>query len=228
MAIEEIDVQNFSRKSFGESMDMFLNGCRTSKSGSPVTMQLALPDRASSRYMLSFGSRQTDIMHEIFTSLIEFCNSKMSSSLDSTVRYRSNFGRRKIELNSSKVCWENRMVCPPLDLLKHLSGVLPLEMKALTSTLQSKTTTTYFLFSSFISFRILSSTSGVSPFRSAWVLISSIISSRLLRLVTSCRRVSAMAFFSSGLIFSILSATGSDTSSVIVFIPQIQLTNIAK
>ena len=48
------------------------NGFKTSRSLSPVIMQSALPDKASSRYLLSFGSRQATILcvqHAVANSL---------------------------------------------------------------------------------------------------------------------------------------------------------------
>jgi hypothetical protein len=199
-------------------MEMFSNGFRTNKSGSPVTMQSALPDKASSRYVSSFGSRQIIMVWRTGIILIKVCTSAISSSLDSRVKCLSNLGLRNTRLNSSKVCIEAIIISAFLDFSQHLSAVLPLEMKALKSTLQSKITITYFLVSSSISFKIFSSTFGVRPFRSAWLRISSRISSMFLRLVTNCRRVSAITFFSEGDIRSIFSATGSLTSNVIVFI----------
>ena len=197
---------------------IFSNGLSTSKSGSPERMQSALAESASSRYWLSLGSRQIVTVWRTGIILVSVCTSKISSSLDSSVKYLSNFVRRKTLLNSSKVCCEATITSDFLNFSQHLSAVLPLEMKALKRTLQSKITITDHLVSSPISFKILSRTSGVRPFRSAWLLISSSISSKFLRFVTNWRSVSDIAFFSKADIFSIFSATGSLTSKVIVFI----------
>ena len=208
---------------------IFSNGLSTCKSGSPETMQSALPDRASSRYWLSLGSRQTVTVWRTGIILIIVCASTISSSLASRDKYLSNLGLKNTRLNSSNVCCEAIISFPFLDFSQHRSAVLPREMKALKSTLQSKTMIIYCLSSSSISFKIFSRTSGVRPFRSAWFLMSSKISSKPLRLVTKCPIVSDIAFFTWGDIRSIFSATGSLTSNVIVFITApFQLPNITK
>jgi hypothetical protein len=90
-------------KSLGDKMSMFWKGSRTSKSGSPVMIQSALPDKASSKYLLSFGSRQTNtwwigIIHLIKLVYLEMASSRMSIGL----KYLSNFGFR-IRLENSSI-----------------------------------------------------------------------------------------------------------------------------
>ena len=196
---------------------IFSNGLRTSRSGSPVMMQSAFPERASSRYMSSSGSRQIVTVWNTGIILTNVCISKINSSLDSRVKYLSNFGRRNLLLNSLKVFCEARMISVFFDLSQQIPRMLPLKMEALKRTLESKITTTYRLSSPSFSSRSFFSISGVSPFRSAWSLKSSIISSRLRRFVINWLRVSDMAFFCVGDIFSIFSAAGSLTSRIIVF-----------
>ena len=147
-------------------MGIFSNGWRTNKSGSPVTMQSALPERASSRYMSSWGSRHIFTECSTETILTIFCTCKINSNRVSRFKYLSNFDRINTRLNSLKVFLEARISSCFFALSQHRRGVLPLRMKALTRTLQSKITFTY-LRSSSISFKIFSRISGVRPFFSA-------------------------------------------------------------
>ncbi len=182
-------------------------------------MQSAFPERASSRYMLSLGSRHFLTVCSIGIILTIACRCKINSNLVSRRKYLSNFEWINTLLNSLKVFMEARIPCF-FPFSQHRRGVLPLRMKALTRTLQSKMTFSY-LRSSSISLKIFSRISGVRPFFSAWRLVSSMISSKLLLLEMSRSKVLEMAFFSSGDIRSIFSAAWSLTSSVIVFILQI-------
>ncbi len=199
---------------------MFSNGLSICKSGSPVMIQSAFPERASSRYISSFGSRQIFTLCVTGTVLITDPISKISSCLVSGFKYLSNFECEKIYLYSAKIFWELIIEWFAFALSHDFLVVPPLKIKALTSTLQSKITIIYFRSSS-ISFRICSSISGVRPFFSAWALRSSMISLRFLFLPTRISNVSAIVLFSAADIFSSFSAVGSLTSSVIVFIIQI-------
>lgn len=203
------------------------NGCNTRRSLSPVMIQSACPDSANSRYLLSFGSRQTFRLWDTGSILLEASTSNMNSRRGSSEIYLSNLGLRIILCNSARIAFQEMIWSFLLAISHALRGRLSLRMTALTSTLLSKITTTYLLSSS-ISLRILSRISGVMPFLLASSLISSIISSRPLRSFTIRLNVLTTACFSIGVIWLILSATASLTSSVMVFILlQFTYTNIA-
>ncbi len=195
-------------------MGMVSNGFKTSKSGSPVTMQSALAERASSRYLLSSGSRQIFTRCVTCTITAKDSYSLINSSLNSLLKYLSNLDlittfsssvKVKIDINITSAFLAFSNACPDEEASFK---------SALISTLQSRTIFTYFSLSS------CSNISGVSPFLRACSLASFIISSRLLFLPTSKSNVSAIDFFSATDILLNFSAVVSFTSSVIVFINQ--------
>lgn len=197
---------------------IFSNGLRINRSESPVMMQSALPESASSRYISSLGSRHNFMCSEISTLTQRIFNSSKNDCLISFETYLSNLGRIKTSINSANAWWDiNKVEEMDFAVNKAFPGIELLNNKALIKTLQSKTTRIYSSLSN--SSRI----SGVKPFFLACSLASCIISARLLRLEMRRVSVSEIAFRSEGDIRAIFSATGSLTSKVIVFIiPQFQ------
>ena len=197
-------------------MGICSNGLRTNKSRSPVTIQSAFPERASSRYMSSFESRQAWTWLVIFIFVLRISYSSRNNCLNSLEAYRSNFGLISTSIISAKTEFERSKVTEE-DLAFNTAWPEGEESfnKALTTTLQSKINLIYSSLSS--SSRI----SGVKPFFLACSLACCIISDRLFLLDTILSTVSEMDFFSAGVIRATFSATGSLTSSVIVFILQI-------
>jgi len=196
-------------------MGMFSNGCNDKRSSSLVMIQSALPETASSRYMLSLGSRQTSI--SMVTGTLEAFNSYSSRNncLTDKERYRSNFGRITTSIASARVALEtiqstfansDRFNAKPENEYSFSNAQI--------STLLSNTICIY------SPLRRSSRISGVNPFCLACSLASWIISERFLRLDTRRSRLLAINSFSIGVILAILSAVGSLTSKVIVFILQ--------
>jgi hypothetical protein len=66
---------------------MLQNGCKTNKSESPVIIRSALPDNASSRYILSFGSRQIVTVWVILTVEALFSSFVKKLNLSSIFKY---------------------------------------------------------------------------------------------------------------------------------------------
>jgi hypothetical protein len=85
-------------------MEIFLKGCKTSRSWSPVMMQDAPAVRASSRNLLSLGSRQA--LTIIFGKKTrELLSTRLIASKRSALfkKYLSNFLRKITSANSCKV-----------------------------------------------------------------------------------------------------------------------------
>jgi hypothetical protein len=198
---------------------IFSNGSRTNKSSSLVMMQSALPGRASSRYMSSIESRHTLTVCETATNSTVSCMSTRNSNLVSSATYLSNFSYAKTRLYSANITSEISIEPSAAAFSQHCLAIPLSKIKELMSTLQSKTKFIYLSRSSFISFKISSSISGVSPFFLACSLASFMIFPKLLFLLpTSSSKVCATDFFSAKDICATFSAVGSLTSNVIVFI----------
>jgi len=209
----ELGFSNRSRNSLGVMMRMFSNGLSISRSGSLVMIQSALPLRARSRYLSSSGSLQAFTCLVMLTLSPRSSYSSRNSFLISNRIYRSNFGRVITSIVSAKTGFEMRSI---EEVDSAFSSARPEKEessnKALTKMLQSKTSRIYSLLSS------SSKISGVSPFLRACSLASCIMSDKLLRLDKIRSTASEIVFFSAGVIRATLSAAGSLTSRVIVFI----------
>ena len=195
-------------------MGIFSKGWSTSKSGSPVMMQSALPEMASSRYLSSFGSRHIFMALEILMGVARDSTSSRNNCRNSIDAYLSNFDRINTSITSLRTAFESNREEVDLAFSKAWPGAEVSDRNALINTLQSNTSLIYFSLSN--SSRI----SGVRPFFLASSLASFIISSKLFLFDTIRSNVSEMDFFSAGVILATFSATGSLTSSVIVFILQ--------
>src|SRR5579862_8105942 len=120
-------------------IDVFLKGCSVSRSESPVMIKSALPDKASSRYMSSLGSRQRVIRSLISTLVQSGINSSRNDCLISVETYRSNFGRIKTSISSANVALESSSVAEEnLAFNRALPGTEVFDNSALTRILQSK------------------------------------------------------------------------------------------
>jgi len=193
---------------------MFSNGLRTNKSGSPEIIQSALPEGASSRYMLSSRSRHAETLCVIIT-LADSLLKRERNLLSSIGRkYLLNLSRLMTSFSSAYTSSE-KMTLPILRALsKAWLGVEPLCNAALSKTLVSKIKFNYFFF------RGSSNNAGVKPRLRAYSPISSITSRR--DLLSSIKRliISAKSFFSFWVKVEKRSASSSEVSSVIVFILQ--------
>lgn len=89
---------------------IFSNGLRTNRSGSPETIQFALPEMASSRYISSFGSRQTFTLCVTGTKVATDSYSFINSSFTSILTYLSNLGLVATLINSARAEVERRMI----------------------------------------------------------------------------------------------------------------------
>jgi hypothetical protein len=192
---------------------IFSNGCSTNRSGSPVMMQSALPERASSRYISSMGSRQTFTRWKgtINSHLLEY-RDIIAKRTSMGRKYLSNLVLSRVSENSRRVFSDRIIWWKSSACLMACAEAPVLERAALMRTLQSTTT---FIYSSF-----KSSSSSVSfmPCCSACVAENA---SRSLNDEESVMRSTINFSIISLLIFSILlnlSASSSLTSKVIVFI----------
>lgn len=196
-------------------MGMFSNGFNASKSGSPVMMQLAWPERASSRNMSSFGSMLFETRWVIAINFVSALYRAKNLLRSPALKYLSNLLRLITSFSSSYRRSELTIFPNPQALSKALSCTDPLKIAALINTLVSITKFNYFSFSN------CSSSSGVIPCFWAYSLMS-FITCRSVRLSSIKRRtISLNPFLSSSLSFAKRSANSSDASSVIVFILQI-------
>ncbi len=211
-----IEDQNRSKNSLGVMIGIFSNGWSTNKSGSLVMMQSTLAERASSRYISSSGSRQAFTCFVISILVLAISYSSRNACLTSLETYLSNFGRISTSMASTSTGFErNNVYAGRFAFNKAWLEKEESFNRALIRTLQSKTNLIY----SFL--RSSSRISGVNPFFLACSLASCMISVKLFLLDTIRSRVSEIDFFSFGVIRATFSATGSLTSSVIVFILQI-------
>lgn len=208
--------QNFSRNSFGVTIEMFSNGFKISKSGSLVIIRSAWPESASSRNILSLWSRQMETVWLTLISLLckryRWIKRSFSYSL---LKYFSNFFFFKVTSNSV-VTGKDRMILWSVNALRIARSVIdPFKIAALIRALVSRTSFIYD--SSFIkSFNA----SSVMPCFRAYSLMSSITCGSV-RLSSSNRKSVSRVndFFSSESCDNLL-ANSSLTSSVIVFIVQ--------
>ena len=144
--------QNFSKNSLGKRMEMFSNGFRTSKSGSPVMMQLALPERASSRHLLSFGSRHAETLCDgTIHSMIFVYRLMISMRASIGLKYRSNFFLKIVSESSSRVSLEASKVWSCSAFLTAEAVIPEGESAAPITALQSKTERIYSFFKSSVS-----------------------------------------------------------------------------
>ncbi len=92
------------------------NGCKTSRSLSPLTTQVALPLTASSRNLSSLGSRHATTRSTISTKMPSLTKALRNSIRSSSVMYLSNPLRRRTSSNSATVTCEisNLPVCVAL------------------------------------------------------------------------------------------------------------------
>ncbi len=195
-------------------MGIFSNGFKICRSGSPDTMQSALPERATSKYRSSFGSRHREIFWYGTTHSISLAYRAMISIRISTgLKYLSNFGRNMTSESSSIVSDEaNRKWFS--SAFRNALAVIPFGLKAaLTITLQSTTTRTYSFLSNSFNF------SSVIPCFSAWVAENSNrslsdLDEEITRSTQIFRRTSRLSLLS----WSNLSAKSSSNSRLIVFI----------
>ncbi len=134
-------------------MGMPWKGCSSSRCISPETMQEALADTASSRNLLSFGSRQTLIskLGSIISGLLKVSTVRISS-LSTSTKYLSSFFRYKTSANSLIVESENTSF-PIRKALFRASALTEFLIRcALISALVSKTKTKLFVFQNFIQY----------------------------------------------------------------------------
>ena len=188
------------------------NGFKISRSLSPEMIRSALPDKANSRNMLSFESRQIANLCPTEIILLFSLNSYRNSSLVSISTYLSNFSLVRVKNNSLIVTIDDNITCSDTAKLNVAYEVEFFSREALIRTLLSNMIFNYSSFNS--SSRIL----GVKPFLFACWLISSITSSKFLLLLTKRSNSLEMVFFSEGDILPNFSAVSSLTSIIIFLI----------
>ena len=108
---EKLSMNNYFsiiKKSFGVMIGIPRNGCKTSRSLSPVIMQSAFPDKASSRYLLSFGSRHSFILWVISIKDALLINLLISINLSFLVMYLFSLDLFRVLFSSFKVSSDNR------------------------------------------------------------------------------------------------------------------------
>src|SRR5579863_6878291 len=98
--------KNWFKNSPGVSIGIFSNGCNTSRSLSPVMIHDALQEAASSRYLLSFGSRQIVTVSVTVTKVPSLTSLSRNESRFSTGMYLSNLLPDSIAVYSSKIASE--------------------------------------------------------------------------------------------------------------------------
>ena len=191
---------------------IFSNGFRTSKSGSPVTRQSDFPERASSKYLLSSGSRQRVTWWETSIILLWLVNRRIKKSLSySFLKYLSNFFFFRVVENSSVVDVERITTSFKNAFLAARNETELAMIAALTRTFASMTTVIrYFSFRR--SFRI----SSVIPCFLAYSPMSPITSNNDLLSFNSRDKVSRANCFSFSVSLSNFNANSSLT--IIVFI----------
>jgi hypothetical protein len=204
-----------SKNTLGVIMGMFSKGLSTSKSGSLVMMQLACPERASSKNISSFGSRHFETLWKTSINLVSATYRDKNLPRSAAFKYLLNLLRLITSFNSAYTRSEVIMVPRLLALSNALSWNDPLKRAALTNTLVSITKFNHFSFNS------CSSNSGVIPCFWAYSLMSS-ITCRSVRLSSiKIRIISLNPLFSSWVRLAKRSANSSDVSNEIVFIQQI-------
>lgn len=169
---------------------IFSNGLSASRSGSLMMIQSALPLKASSRYLSSLGSLHAFTCRVILILSPRSLYSSRNSFIRSIEMYRSNLGRVITSIASANTGFEISNV---QEVDSAFSSAWPEKEessnKALTNTLQSKTSRIYFSLSS------SSKISEVKPFFRACSVASCIISDKLLRFNKIRSTVSENVFF---------------------------------
>lgn len=195
-------------------MGILSNGFKTSKSGSLVIMQPALPESANSRNISSLGSRQAlTLCTTAINNDSTLCLTK-NLFLSTSLKYLLNLLRYSTSFSSAYTSSESK-IFPILRAFSNAWSVTePLNSAALINTLVSKTKFNYF------PFRSCSSCSGVKPCFCAYALMSSITSRSVLLSSISRLIISANSFFSVSVNLEKRAAVSSDVSSVMVFIQQ--------
>ena len=188
------------------------NGFKISRSLSPEMIRSALPDKANSRNMLSFESRQIANLCPTVIILLFSLNSYINSSLVSKSTYLSNFSLVRVKNNSLIVIIDDNITCSDTANLNAAYEVEVFNREALIRTLLSS------MIFNYSSFNSSSRISGVKPFLFACWLISSITSSKFLLLLTRRSNSLETVLFSEGDILLNFSAVSSLTSIVIFFI----------
>lgn len=205
----------FSKNSLGEMMGMFSKGWSANKSGSPVIIQFALADKASSRNISSFGSWHFETRCDTFINTVSATNRAKNLLRSPALKYLSNLCLLMTSFSSAYVKSEQTIVPKLRALSNTLSCKDILNRAALIRTLVSIIKFNYF------SFRSCSSNSGVMPCFWAYSLMSSITCLSVLLSSIKMRIISLNPFLSSALSLSKPSARSSGASKVIVFIHQI-------
>ncbi len=195
---------------------IFSKGLRANRSGSPVMMQSALPERASSRYLSSSGSRQIVTRWETSIFLLWLAKRRRKKSLSySFLKYLSNFFLFRT-FENSRVDDVDRITVPFKNAFLTARKETELFIiAALMRTFASITTVIRYFFS--ISFKI----SSVMPCFRAYSLMSSITSNNVLLSFNSLDKVSRANCFSCSVSLSNFEASSSLTD--IVFIKAIQV-----
>ena len=197
---------------------IFSNELSASKSLLPVIIQFALPESASSRYLLSLGSRQRVTVCDTSTILYRVVKRWMKRSLSySFLKYLSNFFFFNV-LNSSWVVGIERIKTSFKNAFRTARSETDcLIIAALITTFASMTTVKHYS-----SFSKSFSLSSVRPCFLAYSLMSSITSNNV-RLSSKSRASVSMAnCFSTSVSRSNFEANSSLTFSVMFFIQDLK------
>lgn len=186
-------------------------------------IQSACADRASSRYILSLGSRQIVTQWEgaIHSALLKY-REMISIRVSRGLKYLSNFGLRIVCVSSSIVASDINITCESSINRTTFEDVLFTMRDELIMTFASITTRIYSSFSNSFNF------SCVIPCFSACKALNSIRSLREADVVMRSSNILRRASLFSLLILSNLSANSSLTLKVIVLITQILCLQIYK
>lgn len=116
------------------------NGCKTSKSWSPLIRHVALPQTANSRNLLSFGSRHALMVSSSSSTVAASTNAAKNLNRSKGKIYLSNFGRCKTLLSSSMVAAESSSFASRNALSNAFRAVERFSNAALINTFVSQTT----------------------------------------------------------------------------------------
>lgn len=133
------------KKSAAFSIGIPRNGRSTSRAPSPDTMQIAFAETASSRNLLSLGSRQSKIVSLISKKIVRRSKSDIIRSPVSREIYLSNFGRRKTSENSLKVATLDIILPTRLAFVSARRGWKFFEIDELISVFVSNTKRLFFI-----------------------------------------------------------------------------------
>ena len=128
---ERTYLERILRKLSGVIIWILRKGFRTSKSSSPEIMKFALPQTASSKNLLSLGSRHSDIVSSISTGTELRMKLVRNCFRSSCEIYRSNLFRHKTSSNSARVDNEKRIDPCLMPISKAFAGFEPSKSKAL-------------------------------------------------------------------------------------------------